>query len=66
MTRRIETTYNVGFRICDLLTEITLVKDLLLMGYDVKRLSKNCYSVSNISFAWLCRIENVADKYWYF
>ena len=58
--------YNIGFRINDILMEVTVVRDLLIAGYEVKRISKNCYSVIGVEFPWLTRIEKYADKFWYF
>lgn len=59
-------TYNMGFKFYDLLTEVNVVKDLLISGYEVKRLSKNCYSVIGVDEAWRDRIERLANKFWHF
>jgi hypothetical protein len=60
------TTYNMGFRINDILLEIVFVKELILAGYHPKRISKTSYSVEGLTEEWVDRIRKVADKYWYY
>lgn len=60
------TTYNVGFRLNDLLMEITFIKEMLLAGLSVKRISRTSWSVTEINDEWVGRIMKMADKYWFF
>lgn len=58
--------YNMGFRINDVLMEIMFVREMLLAGLAVKRISRTAYSVTNVSDEWVSRIMKHTDKWWYF
>jgi hypothetical protein len=58
--------YNMGFRINDVLMEIMFVREMLLAGLTVKRISRTAYSVTNVNDEWVSRIMKHTDKWWYF
>jgi hypothetical protein len=45
--------------------EVTIVKEMLLAGFTVKKISRTAWSVENITDEWVSRIMKVADKYWF-
>lgn len=59
------TTFNIGFRCNDVLMEVTIVKEMLLAGLTVKRISRTAWSVENVTDEWVTRLMKVADKYWF-
>ena len=59
-------TYNVGFKINDVLLEVSFVRDLCLAGYEARKLSKSAWFVEAVNEEWLARIQKISDKYWYF
>lgn len=60
------TKFNVGFKCNDVLLEVTLVKEILIAGLPVRKISRTAWSCTGVDDIWLERIQKVADKYWYF
>jgi biotin operon repressor len=57
---------NMGFRFRNSVKECKCIQDLTNDGYQIRHLGGGCYSVTNLSDAWVTRIMKDSAKYWFF